>query len=332
MGNKVTKDQLLKWFDLDETRIAWLFFFTDLRNPKKVVLLLKRLGIFLLLFTVLYGLGSLIPEGFDWIHYYKAGRLHPIWTPWSSYIINSIAPLGFGFVFALTVMAIGIRSFRYSHSPFPVLLALLSLPTLWVLFMGNVDGLVLVGILIMPVGIPLVLMKPQIAAFSILAKRNWIIFAVFFGILTLILWGFWPERLFLVTTAEWKAEWVQDITLFPWGILPGLILLWFSRGDEDLLMAAGSLMTPHLFPYHFIILMPALARMKWYWMLITWAISFTPFLANWFGPQAWHFGNLMSLCFWFGIYLNRGRTIKPNPAIIAVNPKQPVNVKSKSAM
>ena len=107
----------------------------------------------------------------------------------------------------------------------------------------------------------------------------------------------------MVMTPAWKAEWTQDITLFPWGLLPGLVLLWFSRGDEDLLMAAGSLMTPHLFPYHFIVLMPALARMTWPWMLLTFFVSWTPLLANWFGPQAWRFGNLMSLCFWFGIYL-----------------------------
>jgi len=202
-------------------------------------------------------------------------------------------------------MAISIRSFQNNPSPFPAILALLSLPTLWVIFMGNVDGLVLLGIMILPVGIPLVLMKPQIAAFSILANRKWLIIALIFGILTLILWGFWPERFLMVTTQEWKTEWIQDITLFPWGIIPGLILLWFSKGDEDLLMAAGSLMTPHLFPYHFIILMPALARMKWYWMLMTWAVSWTPLLANWMGPHAWHFGNLMSIFFWFGIYLNR---------------------------
>jgi hypothetical protein len=72
-------------------------------------------------------------------------------------------------------------------------------------------------------------------------------------------------------------------------------------------MAAGSLATPHLFPYHFIVLMPALARMNRRWMWATWLLTWSPLLANWLGPWAWHLGNLASLSFFAGIYLNRGR-------------------------
>lgn len=76
----------------------------------------------------------------------------------------------------------------------------------------------------------------------------------------------------------------QDISLFPWGVLIAAPLMWFSRGDEDLLMAAGSFATPHLFPCHFIVLMPSLARMSRPWMLGTWLLCWTPLLANWLGP------------------------------------------------
>jgi hypothetical protein len=290
----------------------WITFSNKYLTKEKFIPRIKNAGLYLVLFILLYGIGSLIPEGFDWIHYYKAGRLHPIWTPWSMWIIKILAPCGFGLVFALSAIGIGVRSVRYNRSPFPLALAILSLPTLWVIYMGNLDGLVLLGMLIMPVGIPLVLMKPQVSAFSLLARKDWLLVGILWVLLSLILWGFWPKNLLMVTTSDWKAEWTQDISIFPWGILLGLPLLWFSRGDQDLLMAAGSLMTPHLFPYHFIILMPSLGRMRWYWMLITWAISWTPLLANWLGPTAWHFGNLMSLCFWFGIYLNKKKT-KPAP-------------------
>ncbi|PKO15239.1 MAG: hypothetical protein CVU39_11580 [Chloroflexi bacterium HGW-Chloroflexi-10] len=305
MNQKTDKEEQAKKISFDPLKAKITAWRADLSDRKKVATYLKRSGLYLILFLVLYGLGSLLPEGFDWKDTLKHGIVHPIWTPWTPFILLLIAPLGYGFIFALTVMGIGIRSYRYRPTPLPTILALVSLPTLWILFMGNLEGIVLFGMLIMPVGVPLVLMKPQLGAFFVLAKRNWIIASALFGILTLIIWGFWPERFLLVTTNEWRTEWVQDISLFPWGILPGLIFMWFSRGDEDLLMAAGSLMTPHLFPYHFVLLMPSLARMKWYWMLITWVVSWTPLLANWLGPQAWHFGNLMSVCFWFGIYLNR---------------------------
>ena len=278
----------------------------QLKNKK----LLNKIAMFAMLFIILYLIGTFIPEGFDWKVYYKAGTLHPIWTPWSLPIIRVLGPLGFEFVFALSVLAIGIRAYRYRPSFMPLALALLSLPTLWVFFMGNLDGLTLFGLLIMPIGVPLVLMKPQVVAFALLARKNWMTAAVIFGLLTLVVWGFWPTRLLMVLTPAWKAEWTQDISLFPWSLIPGLPLLWLSRGDEDLLMAAGSLITPHLFPYHFIVLMPALARMSTPWMLLTFFVSWTPLLANWLGSNAWHFGNLLSLCFWFGIYLSSGQSFQ----------------------
>jgi hypothetical protein len=299
----------MKWHhSYKEQKFLW---FSTIFEKEKLRDLVKKFATFVFLFMALYGIGTLIPEGFDWIHYYKPGISYPIWTPWMNPIIKLISPLGFGFVFALTILGISIRSFKYKRSAIPILLAICSLPTLWVLFMGNIDGLILFGMLLMPPAVPLVLMKPQISAFSLLAKRKWLFAGVIWVIISFIIWGFWPERLLLVTTSTWKAEWVQDISLFPWGMWLGLPLLYFSRGDQDLLMAAGSLMTPHLFPYHFIILMPSLARMKWYWMLITYLVSCTPFLANWLGPDAWHFGNLLSICFWLGIFLNKPGKIPP---------------------
>ena len=75
-------------------------------------------------------------------------------------------------------------------------------------------------------------------------------------------------------------------------------------------MAAGSLMTPHLFPYHFYIIMPALGRMRARWAILSWAISFTPLLANYLGPAAWHFGNLLSLTLWYGLFESRRAAAK----------------------
>jgi hypothetical protein len=275
-----------------------------LQDRQKTNLYLKKSLFYLVLFLILYGIGSLLPEGFDWRIFFKVSNIPSLWTPWTVYVTKLLAPFGYGIVFALTVLGIAIRAHRYKRSPYPIALAILSLPTIWVFFLGNLDGLVLFGMLFMPVGIPLVLMKPQVAAFALLARKDWFIAAAVWGLLSIIIWGFWPLNWLVVTSPEWKLEWTQDITLFPWGLLVGLPLLWFSRRDQDLLMAAGTLITPHLFPYHFIMLMPSLARMRWYWMLITWAVSWTPLLSNWLGPWAWHFGNLMSLCFWFGIYLS----------------------------
>jgi hypothetical protein len=263
---------------------------------------IKPAVIILVIFAVLYQIGKYIPEGFDWKMYFSQGRIHPIWTPWTKVIIGFI---NWPFVFAITLLSVGLRCFRYRRSPIPMFFAIVSLPTLWVLFMGNLDGLVLLGLLVLPWGAPLVLMKPQLAAFALLAsKKNFIAGAIWF-VLSLFIWGFWPLNFFLVFDQSWKVEWTQDIALFPWGLVIALPLMWFSRKDEDLLMAAGSFATPHLFPYHFILLMPSLARMKWPWLISTWIITWTPLLANWLGPNGWRFGNLMSIFFWLGIYFSR---------------------------
>ena len=266
----------------------------------------KQLLVVLILFSGLYLVGLFVPIGFDWRAFFSKGRLPNFWMPWTKPLLKFLTMPG---VFALTVLGVGLRSVRYRFSYLAITLALISLPTLWVLHLGTLDCLALVGLLILPWGAPLVLIKPQVASFALLARRNTLIVTIVWLLISLLIWGLWPLNMGQLFQPDWKQEWVQDITLFPWGLIIALPLMWFSRGDEDLLMAAGSLATPHLFPYHFIVLMPALARMRWYWMVITWLVSFTPLLSNWLGSWAWHFGNLLSICFWLGIYTNRNAVL-----------------------
>lgn len=257
-------------------------------------------AVWIVLFLLLYVVGTLLPEGFNWRLNFSGGVLPPWWVPWAKPIISL---LNLPLVFSLTVLAIALRCFRRSTSLVPMLLAVLSLPTLWALFLGEVAGLPLVGMLALPWAVPVVLLKPQLAAFALLSKWKWFLAACLWLVLSVAIWGPWPLELLVIRSPEWKAIHPQDISLFPWGLLVAAPLLWFSRGDEDLLMAAGSFATPHLFPYHFIVLMPSLARMSLPWMLGAWLLSWTPLLANWLGPQAWHFGNLIGLSFWLGIKL-----------------------------
>ena len=288
--------------------IATLFHVPDFSRANRLRAL-KTALLFGLLWIGLYAIGHFLPVGFDWQHFFGRGSYPPFWMPWTRLVMM---PFNLPAVFATTLLAIGIRAYRYRVAPLAIALALLSLPTLWVLFTGNVDGLVMLGLLILPWGAPLVLIKPQIAAFALLARWRSLFVAGVFVLLSFAIWGLWPLNMGVVFTPAWRAEWQQDITLFPWGLMIALPLLWFSRGDEDLLMAAGSLCTPHLFPYHFIVLMPALARLKPVWMILTWLISWAPiFIANRFGTQYWHVANLLSLCFWFGIRFGSHPAARP---------------------
>lgn len=258
------------------------------------------------LFIVLYILGVFLPEGFNWRLNFSVGAYPDWWVPWARYVIS---PLNLPGIFALTVTAIVARCIQQNRTVLPAALAILSLPTVWTLFLGDVSGLPLAALFILPLGIPIVLLKPQLAAFSLLSEKKWIVASAVWLILSLVIWGLWPLDLLVVRSPEWEALHPQDITLFPWGLLLALPMMWLSRGDQDLLMAAGSFATPHLFPYHFIVLMPSLARMSLPWMLINWLLSWTPLLSNWLGPMAWHFGNLFGFTMWLGIYLNRSTDI-----------------------
>jgi hypothetical protein len=291
-----------------------------LLDPRKRTQLLRNSLLGAALFAVFYVIGLFIPEGFDWNHFFQFGRFPGFWMPWSKALVGW---MDFPTVFALSLIGLGLRTWKYSRSPLPLVLSLISLPMLWILHLGNYDCLVLLGLMLLPWGVPLALLKPQLTAFALLANRKWFLAGVIWGVISLIVWGPWPLTQIntIITNPAWREEWVQDITLFPWGLLVAVPLLWYSRGDEDLLMASGSLATPHLFPYHFIVLMPSLGRMRRRWMILTWIYTWTPLLANCLGPGAWHFGNFAGLCFWCGIYFNRkGAAAAPAAAAAAEQP------------
>jgi hypothetical protein len=272
------------------------YFKNKIQNAVKINK--KEIAFFALLFVSFYIIAMFVPLGFDWKIFFATGNIPSFWPPWAK---NIASWLNFPLLITLTLTSIVIRTYRYNKSLLPVLLACLSLPTYWVIHLGNLDGLVLVGILLLPWGVPLVMMKPQVGLFALLAKKTSIIAGIIWFVVSLLIWGFWPLNLLSVANQD-KTEWVQNISLFPWGLLIALPLLWFSRGDEDLLMLAGSFATPYIFPYHFILVMPALGRLKGMWMATCWALSWSPLLANWLGARAWHFGNLFALVFWTCLY------------------------------
>ena len=67
------------------------------------------------------------------------------------------------------------------------------------------------------------------------------------------------------------------------GAIAALPMLWFSRGDVDMLMISGAVMTPHLIPYNMLPFTPAIARLKPLPALAAAVLSWLPFSANWLG-------------------------------------------------
>jgi hypothetical protein len=323
-------------------------------------------------------LAAFLPAGFDYVHVFAPHLIPIFYVPW---IDGVMYWLSWPVLVSVTILALMIAVDRHNHSSWTILLVIFSLPTIWVLLLGQLEGVALLGLLLMPWSIPVwlldrwrrfarkewivlillavttaggviilshsqgswyyepnptlgqqplvavalglllpwwvpvALLKPQLAAFAMLAHKNWFIVAAAWLMLSIVIWGFWPLNLLTRIAPEIKAVQPQDVSLFPWSLIVALPLLWLSRGDADRLMAAGSLAVPTVQPYQYIVLMPALARLPVRWRLLCWLCSFLPLTANYFGPQFWLTGNIFPLIMWFGLWKQRRLTSNPTVAV-----------------
>jgi hypothetical protein len=167
--------------------------------------------------------------------------------------------------------------------------------------LGHQPAVGLATALLIPWGAPLLLLKPNLTAFALLAKKNWFLTGLLWLGLSLLIWGAWPANLLVKITPGSKALQPQDVSLFPWSLLVAIPMLWQSRGDPYMLMAGGNFATPSVMPYHYLVLMPSLARLPRGYALLCWASSFLPLMANYFGPAWWQTANVFPLLIWIGL-------------------------------
>lgn len=245
--------------------------------------------------------------GYDWIHYFSPGLYETFYPPWTTYVQWVTWPGLIGLSCASLVMAL----YQRYASPLVMAASFLSWPLLWLLFVGQLDGLVLLGLTGLPWLVPLATLKPQISAFAFLANKRWaMLFIIWLG-LSMLIWGLWPLEM-LNYQAEWEslyegATQPQNISLWPWTLLLAPLLLWYARGDMDMLMAAGALMTPHIVAYSFVIILPAIARLPQWQALLLVAISWLALSANWLGDPGWYLGQLFPALLWLALYHKRRR-------------------------
>jgi hypothetical protein len=184
-------------------------------------------------------------------------------------------------------------------------MAFLSLPVFWTLFLGQLDFLALLGVVGLPFLAPLVLLKPQVAAWSLAAKRSYAIaFLVVLGA-SLVVWGLWPVEMYSLRPLSATGKHDNDISLGPAGWPLALILLWLSRGDVDMLMLAGSLGAPYLMPYNVLAAVPAVSRLRPKAAALACCLSWLPLSANWLGPVGWWLG--WAFVIWVWVCLAKAR-------------------------
>jgi hypothetical protein len=272
--------------------------------------LLHQAALFLGLSIVFLGMGYLIPANgfvaFDWVRIFSHGYFPPFYPPWGELTTRWLNwPLLFSVSMASIVLSIVKRSKHVVSS----LAAFLALPAFWTIFLGQLEGLVALGLLGLPWLVPLALLKPQVSVFALGAKRSYLVAGVLWLAISLAIWGFWPARMFAVNSYFAEGRYVQDIAIGAAGLFVALPMFWFSRGDMDMLMLSGAFVTLHLIPYNMLPFTFAIARLRPVPAVIACLLSWLPFSANWLGHWAWWLGWLFVIWLWACLATSRYRGI-----------------------
>ncbi len=261
--------------------------------------LCQQTAVFMALSIFFWGVGHLIPVNdyiaFDWVRIFSQGRFPPFYPPWDELTTQWLTwPLLFGVSIASIVLSIMKRSTHVVSS----LAALLALPVFWTIFLGQLEGLVALGLLGLPWLVPLALLKPQVSVFALGAKPTYLVAGVLWLAISLVIWGLWPARMLAVNSYFAEGRYVQDIAIGAAGVFLALPMFWLSRGDMDMLMLSGAFVTLHLIPYNMLPFTFAIARLKPVPALIACLLSWLPFSANWLGDWGWWLGWLYVIWLW----------------------------------
>jgi len=212
--------------------------------------------------------------GWDWYLTFRVGGDIDFWYPgWTKLLTFPLGSLpwrwGLAFSNGLTLAALAVATLHESRNRWgyvAALMAVLSLPVALLLWDGNVDGWPLLGYLLLPWGVPLLLIKPTIGAFALLARRSWFIAGAIFAVLSLAIWGWWPAQAINIhVVGNYKHPAAMGWYVLGWPILllGAVLLLLSNRKDPIQLMAAGSFAMPYVFTSHLILLLPALGRLQY---------------------------------------------------------------------
>lgn len=291
---------------LDNLLIKWLnILFPNQNIYRNEYSLVSQFGL-LLIFSAIFSIGGyILPAdgfiGFDWIHFFEPVELPAFYPPWAELLVSLLTwPLLIG----LTLGGISLSIIKRSIHPVSGIVAFFTLPLFWTLFLGQIDGIVTLALLGLPWLAPIALVKPQVTIFAFLARRSYLIGLTTCLLVSFAIWGFWFQDMFSVWTIHEEGKYVNDIALGLWGVPISLVLLWFSRGDMDMLMAAGVFSTPYLLPYNLIPLIPAISRLNPPSAIFASLVSWLPFLANWV-DGGWYFGWAFIIWIWFQLAKSR---------------------------
>jgi hypothetical protein len=230
-------------------------------------------------------LGLLIQDypilGYDWLitfqHNLRTAAYYPPWTAWLLAPFAALPwRLGLGLINGLALSTIALMTYYQGRERawrvLATLLALFSLQTAHLLWLGQIDGYAMWGIWGLPWSVPLVLMKSSFVVFVVFSRKSWFYAALIFLVLSLAIWPGW--MLGLVGTLEQRTQlpFAGGWHVTGWApVLLGLfLLLRGKRSDPFQNLAAGALIHPFVLPYHFVVLLPALGDLRGLRLALAW--------------------------------------------------------------
>jgi hypothetical protein len=208
-------------------------------------------------------------------------------------------------VVGITLAGFILMVYLRGRSLLSTVLSLFNLPLVWILFLGQLDGVITAGLLALPYSLPIVLLKPQVTIFAIFSRRIYAVYFVLFMLASFVTYGLWPISFFRLSESPNLAGADQNISLGLWALPIVLIGLWFSRGDMDMMMLVGLAALPYVIPYHFLPATPSIARLRPWAAVTAVTVSWFPLSANWIGPVGWKLGWVFIVWLWLNLAIQR---------------------------
>lgn len=232
------------------------------------------------------------------------------YPPWTDDVLSPLLVggdwLGFALLNGLLFMTVAVATTREARNQSRISalgaagMALLTAPVLILLWQGNVAGLVLLGVLGLPLTLPYALLQPNLCVWAILARRKWVLWTLVFLLISFLLWGFWPDDVAGTVTRRsghpvamgWQVLGIHMLLI-------GLVMLWSSNADPLRLMAAGAFVSPYVMGVHLVLLLPALGRVRGWRRVMLWILAWMAILPPMFVD---HWSKYAAMLFPFAVW------------------------------
>src|SRR5512143_871102 len=141
----------------------------------------RQIGIWLVMGIAIAVVASFLPQGFDYTYVFSKHSVPVFFVPWTDGLLYL---LSWPILVSLTIMSLVVAIHRNGGPKWLVIPAIFSLPTIWVLLLGALEGVALWGIVLLPYAVPVRLLN----RLGHRDRRWWITLALLVMVTVLAAW------------------------------------------------------------------------------------------------------------------------------------------------